>query len=83
MVVKTCKDYVEILKLPSDQILDLENVSQLGTKENLLEMLKKLSLLDNKLRFTTSPRSLAEVTLLSLCNFEMTDINELKMKIKR
>lgn len=82
MVVKTCKDYKEILKLPLDQLKDLEALSALGTNEKFLEMLKRLSVLDNEFRYTTSPRNLAEITLLSLCNFEMTEINELKMKIK-
>ena len=82
MVVKTCKDYKEILKLPLDQMKDLEALSALGTNEKFLEMLKRLSVLDNEFRYTTSPRNLAEITLLSLCNFEMTEINELKMKIK-
>ena len=82
MVVKTCKDYKQILKLPLDQISDLESIGKLGTNEKLLEILKRLSLLDNEFRYTTSPRNLAEITLLSLCNFEMTEINELKMRLK-
>jgi len=82
MVVKTCKEYKDILKLPADQISDLEKISARGTNDKLLEILKKLSLLDNEFRYTTSPRNLAEITLLSLCNFEMTEIAELKMKIK-
>ena len=82
MVVKSCKDYKEILKLPADQIADLESLSELASSENLIEILKKLSVLDNEFRYTTNPRSLTEITLLALCNFEMTEINELKMKVK-
>lgn len=82
LVVKTCNDYKLILKLPADQLKQLEDLAKLGSNENLLEILKRLSLLDNEFRYTTSPRNLAEITLLSLCNFEMTEINDLKMKVK-
>ena len=46
------------------------------------EILTKLSALDNEFRFSTSPRNLLEITLVSLCDFEMTELNELKMQVK-
>ena len=82
LVVATCKDYAEILKLPNDQLKDLEEVSKLGDKAKLIEILSKLSVLDNEFRYTTNPRSLLEITLVTLCEFELTEINELKMKVK-
>ena len=45
-------------------------------------MLNRLGRLDNEYRYSTNPRGLLEITLVSLCRFEMTEINELKMKIK-
>ena len=50
--------------------------------EKLIEILTKLSTLDNEFRFSTSPRNLLEITLVSLCDFEMTELNELKMQVK-
>ena len=82
LVVKTCKDYKEILKLPQDQLKDLESLSELATNEKLIEILKRISILDNEFRYTNNPRNLVEITLVALCNFEMTEINELKMKVK-
>lgn len=82
LVVKTCKDYAEILKLPKDQLQELKDLADKTTNEKLIEILTRLSKLDNEYRYTTSPRSLLEITLTSLCHFEMTEINELKLKIK-
>ena len=82
LVVKTCKDYSDILKLPKDQIAELKALADKSTNDKLIEMLTRLSRLDNEYRYTTNPRNLLEVTLVSLCHFEMTEINELKLKIK-
>lgn len=82
LIAKTCKDYVDILKLPSDQIKDLEELSKITTSEKLIEILNKLSSLDNEFRYTNNPRNLLEITLVTLCNFEMTTINELKLSMK-
>lgn len=82
LIVKTCKDYKDILKLSSDNISDLEALSKIATSEKLIEILTKLSSLDNDFRYSTSPRNLLEITLVSLCNFEMTELNDLKMQVK-
>jgi len=82
LVVKTCKDYADILKLPMEQLKELKELSDKTTNDRLIEMLTRLSRLDNEYRYSTNPRGLLEITLVSLCKFEMTEINELKMKIK-
>lgn len=82
LVVKTCKDYADILKLPKAQLNELKVLADSTTNEKLIEILNRLSRLDNEYRFTTTPRSLLEITLVSLCHFEMTEINELKIKVK-
>ncbi|MGN0960727.1 MAG: DNA polymerase III subunit gamma/tau [Christensenellales bacterium] len=82
LIVKTCKDYDEILKLPKEQLAELKILSDKTTNEKLIEILNRLSRLDNEYRYTTSPRNLLEITLVSLCHFEMSEINELKLKIK-
>ena len=60
----------------------MEEVGKIGDKTKLIEILSKLSVLDNEFRYTTNPRSLLEITLVTLCEFELTEINELKMKVK-
>lgn len=82
LVTKTCKDYASILKLPKDQLEDLLELAKLTTNEKLIEILTRLSTLDNEFRYATNPRNLLEITLVSLCHFEMTELNELKTKIK-
>ncbi|MBQ7351717.1 MAG: DNA polymerase III subunit gamma/tau [Clostridia bacterium] len=82
LVVKTCKDYVDILKLPSNHIKELEALASKTTNEKLIEIMTRLGRLDNEYRYTTNPRGLLEITLVSLCKFEMTEMAELKMKIK-
>lgn len=82
LIVKTCKDYKDILKLSNDQILELEELSKLSTNEKLIEILNKLSSLDNDFRYSSNPRNLLEITLVTLCGFEMTELNELKTQVK-
>ena len=82
LVVKTCKDYATILKLPKDQLAELKVLADRATNEKLIEILSRLSRLDNEYRYTTNPRGLLEITLVSLCKFEMSEISELKMKLK-
>ncbi len=82
LVVKTCKDYEVILKLPKEQLSELKSLADKTTNEKLIEIMSRLSRLDNEYRYTTNPRGLLEVTLVSLCKFEMSEISELKMKIK-
>lgn len=82
LVVKTCKDYADILKSPATQLKELKTLADSTTSDRLIEMLSRLSRLDNEYRYTTNPRNLLEITLVSLCKFEMTEINELKMRLK-
>ena len=82
LIVKTCKDYKAILKLPADQIAELEELSKKADSQRLIDILSSLSVLDNEFRYTTNPRGLLEVKLVTLCNYDSKDIDELKMKIK-
>jgi DNA polymerase-3 subunit gamma/tau len=82
LVVKTCKEYADILKYPATQLKELKTIAEKTTNDRLIEMLTRLSRLENEYRYTTNPRGLLEITLVSLCKFEMTEMSELKMKIK-
>lgn len=82
LIVKTCKDYKSILKLPSDQIKELEELSKKTDNTRLIDILTVLSSLDNEFRYSTNPRGLLEIKLVMLCNYDSRDIDELKMKIK-
>lgn len=82
LVVKTCKDYSDILNIPSEQLSELKEISDTTNSDKLIEMLNRLGRLDNEYRYSTNPRGILEITLVSLCRFEMTEINDIKMKIK-
>ena len=82
LVVATCKDYKQILKLPADQLLDLEELSKLSTNAKLIEILKSISTLDNDFRYSTNPRNLLEINLVALCDFEQCKLNEVMTKLK-
>ena len=82
LVVKTCKDYEDILKLPINQIKDLKFLADKVESSRLIGILNKLSRLENEYRYSTNPRGLLEISLVSLCSDNETDINELKMKVK-
>lgn len=82
LVVSTCKDYKQILKLPADQLSDLEELSKLSSNAKLIEILKRLSTLDNDFRYSTNPRNLLEINLVALCDFEQCKINEVMTKLK-
>ncbi|MBE5736450.1 MAG: DNA polymerase III subunit gamma/tau [Clostridiales bacterium] len=82
LVVKTCKGYADILKLPEAQLKELQAIADKTTNERLIEMLTRLSRLENEYRYSTNPRGLLEITIVSLCSFEMTELNALKTRVK-
>ncbi len=82
LIVKTCKDYKTILKLPNDQIAELEGLAAKTDNNRLIVILSTLSTLDNEFRYTTNPRGLLEIKLVTLCNYDVRDIDELKMRLK-
>jgi len=82
LVVKTCKGYSEILKLPKKELEDLVKLSELASTERLIEVLGALGKLENEYRYSTNPRGLLEITTVQLCKSQMSELNELKMKVK-
>ncbi|MBR4745480.1 MAG: DNA polymerase III subunit gamma/tau [Clostridia bacterium] len=72
-VVKTCDNYVDILKLPMADIEELKALAKYDINM-VLGVLKKLSGLEQEFRYTQNPRALLEVVLLNI----VTSVNELK-----
>jgi len=60
----------------------LQAIADKTTNERLIEMLTRLSRLENEYRYSTNPRGLLEITIVSLCSFEMTELNALKTRVK-
>ena len=72
-VVKTCDNYVDILKLPAADIEELKGLARYDINM-VLGVLKKLSGLEQEFRYTQNPRALLEVVLLNI----VTSVNETK-----
>lgn len=72
-VVKTCDNYVDILKLPVADIEELKCLAKFDINI-VLGILKKLSGLEQEFRYTQNPRALLEVVLLNI----VTSVNETK-----
>ena len=65
-VVKTCKNYVEILKYPSSIIAQLEQLSKDADSDYVLNVMSTLGSLEQSFRYTQNPRSLFEISVLGL-----------------
>ena len=72
-VVKTCDNYMDILKLPAADIEELKGLTKYDINM-VLGVLKKLSGLEQEFRYTQNPRALLEVVLLNI----VTSVNETK-----
>ena len=79
-IVKTCNDYSKILQLPSEQLEMLSTLANKVTSEKLLNILQKMSGLEQEFRYTKNSRSLFEIVLLSLIS-EDSKIEKLENKV--
>ena len=79
-IVKTCNDYSKILQLPSEQLEILLTLANKVTSEKLLNILQKMSGLEQEFRYTKNSRSLFEIVLLSLIS-EESKIEKLENKV--
>ena len=84
-VVKTCKNYEEILKYPADILQQLKELSTYDIN-TVLYMLKQLSSLEQEFRYTQNPRNLFEIVLLGLVTDDGVNLTDrvvnLENKIK-
>lgn len=74
-VVKTTKNYAEILKYPADVVKKLEDFKDCDIQV-VLGALKKLSSLEQEFRYTQNPRALFEIVLLGLVTDESVDVEK-------
>ena len=80
-VVKTCKNYNEILKYPANIIEQLEALAKIADANEVLNVMSTLGSLEQAFRYTQSPRSLFEITVLGLTSTDMSE--EIKKLEKR
>lgn len=81
-VVKTCKNYVEILKYPSDIIAQLEDLAKISDSDFVLNVMSNLGSLEQSFRYTQNPRSLFEISVLGLLtNDPYSEIARLEKRI--
>jgi len=83
LVIKTVKNAKEFLKMPQDLFDDLSSQANKISAEELLNIMTKLISIETQLKFSINPRTLIEITLLSLLNIEKkTEFVEKKTKIE-
>lgn len=81
-VVKTCKNYVEILKYPSSIITQLEEVAKDADNDYVLNIMSTLGSLEQSFRYAQNPRSLFEITVLGLlANTSSCEITKLEKRV--
>ncbi len=76
-VVKTCKNYEEILKYPADILVDLKQFEKYDINR-VLEILKTVGSLEQEFKYTQNPRALFEIVMLGLVT---NDSNEIEKRI--
>lgn len=74
-VVKTCKNYNEILKYPVDVVKKLEDFKDCDMAV-VLNALKNLASLEQDFRYTQNPRALFEIVMLGLVTDETKDLEK-------
>lgn len=83
-VVKTCKNYNDILKYPKEIVSKLEEFGNCDINI-VLNALKSLSSLEQEFRYTQNPRALFEIVMLGLVsnceNAQKTVLPQIKEKI--
>ncbi len=65
-VVKTCDNYTDILRYPTETCNELKALADGYDITRILDVLKKLSGLEQEFRYTQNPRALLEIVLLNI-----------------
>ena len=79
MVVKTNSESNKFLRLPQDIFNKILELTKIATKEKILNILVKLSGLEQEFRFTQNPKTLFEITVMSLLS--ESDYEKLEKKV--
>lgn len=81
-VVKTCKNYAEILKYPATILSQLEEIASKADSDYVLNIMKTLGSLEQSFRYTQSPRSLFEITVLGILSTDYVgEITKLEKRV--
>ncbi|MBO4572936.1 MAG: DNA polymerase III subunit gamma/tau [Clostridia bacterium] len=64
LIVKTCKNYAEILSLPQGELDKLKKLSETADEHRLLRILEIFSSLENELKYSSHPRVIFETAVL-------------------
>lgn len=79
-IVKTCKNFEQILKYPKDVFEKMIQIGEKADTNKILFYLQKLSELENEFRYTSNVKSLFEIKILGL-NDEFTDLDKLEKRV--
>ncbi|MBO7187456.1 MAG: DNA polymerase III subunit gamma/tau [Clostridia bacterium] len=82
LIVKTCQNAKELLKLPKEMIDELEQIASTVTKEKILRALEIFTLTESDLKYSSHPRILFETAVVKATKpDEDNDISALLTRI--
>lgn len=82
-VVKTCKNFAEILKYPANILSELESLAKIADSDDVLNVMSTLGSLEQSFRYTQNPRSLFEITVLGLTSVNTSsEIKKLEKRVE-
>ena len=81
IITKTCTNYKDILKLPTNLLDNLEKLSSKYSVEDMLYAMRSFASLEQDFRYTDSPRTLFEITALSVCTTRPTILEALDKRV--
>ena len=64
LIVKTCKDYAEVLAMPENELSAIRSLADMVDEHRMLRILEIFSSVENDLKYSTHPRVVFETAVL-------------------
>ena len=64
LIVKTCKDYAEVLAMPENELSAIKSLADMVDEHRMLRILEIFSSVENDLKYSTHPRVVFETAVL-------------------
>lgn len=81
IIVKTCSNAKDILKVPANIFDTLKNLSDKHSADDMLYAMRSFASLEQDFRYTDSPRTLFEITALGVASTKPTTLEELDKRV--
>ncbi len=81
VIVKTCKNYAQILKLPESILSTMVDIASKFDAKDMLYAMRQFADLEQDFRFSDNPRTLFEITALDVCATSVSSMESLERRI--